>query len=217
MDQNRYLRLRSGKGYIRSRLIRRIEEVEKTLFPIVPLNFAGRLLDLGSFDGQLGLRLGFLFKNLTIVGLDLSFSGHLMQNMICCLGDGRALPFKEESFDIIVATAVLEHVPDPAVFISEAGRALRSGGQLILTFPNPVWDAINSAIKDTGHKNSFFKPQLLKILEKNGFSVKEYRGFMALPFASSSTLVKKIESIMLRMWLDKMFFNRIVSAFKVAG
>ena len=49
--------------------------------------------------------------------------------------DGRgALPVESDgSFDVILSTQVLEHVPDPDKYLAEAFRLLRPGGALVLT------------------------------------------------------------------------------------
>lgn len=49
--------------------------------------------------------------------------------------DAEDLPFPSESFDTVLATQLVEHLPHPAVFVSEAARVLRKEGHLILTFP----------------------------------------------------------------------------------
>lgn len=51
---------------------------------------------------------------------------------------GETLPFPDASFDKAAAFQVIEHLPDPAVFIKEAARVLKPGGRLLLTTPNRV-------------------------------------------------------------------------------
>jgi ubiquinone/menaquinone biosynthesis C-methylase UbiE len=46
-----------------------------------------------------------------------------------------AIPTKDESFDAVLCTEVLEHIPDPITAIKEFSRILRPGGELILTAP----------------------------------------------------------------------------------
>ncbi len=46
------------------------------------------------------------------------------------------LPFTSDSFDLIVSSWVLEHLPDPASAFVELARVLRSGGHLIVLTPN---------------------------------------------------------------------------------
>ena len=47
------------------------------------------------------------------------------------LGDVYQLPFSRESFDVVVAMDLLEHVVDPQKVISQATRVLRPGGLFI--------------------------------------------------------------------------------------
>jgi len=46
------------------------------------------------------------------------------------------LPFADNSYDVVVMTEVIEHLPDHFVIIAEAARILRPGGRLIITSPN---------------------------------------------------------------------------------
>src|SRR5439155_807663 len=50
--------------------------------------------------------------------------------------DAESLPFRDESFDAVVATEVLEHLDEPGRMLSEARRVLRPGGQFFMTTPN---------------------------------------------------------------------------------
>lgn len=46
------------------------------------------------------------------------------------------LPFQEETFDFIVASEIIEHVPEPAQFLAQLLPALASGGVLVVTTPH---------------------------------------------------------------------------------
>ncbi len=46
------------------------------------------------------------------------------------------LPFPDGSFDLVVATDVIEHVESPRAVVAEAARVLRPGGLLFLATPN---------------------------------------------------------------------------------
>lgn len=49
-----------------------------------------------------------------------------------------AIPVEDASFDAIVCTEVLEHVPEPSLVLTEFRRILRPGGVVLLTVPF-VW------------------------------------------------------------------------------
>ena len=52
--------------------------------------------------------------------------------------DGRRLPFADGAFDRIIASEVLEHVPDDLAVLAELHRVLRPGGVLVTSFA-PIW------------------------------------------------------------------------------
>lgn len=46
------------------------------------------------------------------------------------------LPLESESFDVVIATEVIEHLDNPKITIRQMCRVLRPGGMLILSTPN---------------------------------------------------------------------------------
>jgi SAM-dependent methyltransferase len=55
------------------------------------------------------------------------------------IDDAAALPFPNESFDVVVALEVLEHVIAPLSAADEVKRVLRPGGTFIVTVPNVAY------------------------------------------------------------------------------
>jgi 2-polyprenyl-6-hydroxyphenyl methylase/3-demethylubiquinone-9 3-methyltransferase len=52
--------------------------------------------------------------------------------------DGYQLPFDNESFDVVLLVAVLEHTREPWRILAEARRVLKPGGRAIMVVPNDV-------------------------------------------------------------------------------
>lgn len=66
---------------------------------------------------------------------------YLEQNGIAnvVLVDGLKLPFKANSFDVVVGFDVLEHIEDEETALNEWRRVLRPGGKMFLTVPAYQW------------------------------------------------------------------------------
>jgi ubiquinone/menaquinone biosynthesis C-methylase UbiE len=118
----------------------------------------------------------------------------------CIQSIGERLPFPDASFDCILLSEVIEHLPDPQISIREAARVLQSGGRLLVTTPNyrsfwPVmeWavDHLNMAPKMAGEQHiSRFHPESLRRLLLDCRLVLEYFGtiYTLSPFLSLLSL-----------------------------
>lgn len=51
------------------------------------------------------------------------------------VGRGERLPFRDQAFDAVVCSEVIEHVEEVAALIAEMRRVLRPGGHLLLSSP----------------------------------------------------------------------------------
>ena len=100
------------------------EELEAILPP------EGSVLDVGSR----GRGIGLLFKG-RFVGLDPGFAGTRHRQMIPVAGSVLHLPFRNGSFDVVVCSDVIEHLPpgDRPAAIRELVRVARLG--VIVGFP----------------------------------------------------------------------------------
>ncbi|MDR0562513.1 MAG: class I SAM-dependent methyltransferase [Spirochaetaceae bacterium] len=86
--------------------------------------------------------------------------------------------FPAETFDVVLASHLIEHLNDPANFVREVYRILRSGGYFLITTPNIAgfqarlfksrW---RSAIFD--HLYLFSVKTLSQLLVKNGFRIEK--------------------------------------------
>jgi SAM-dependent methyltransferase len=93
---------------------------------------SGRTLDIGAQNSPYAA----LFPNR--IALDIKPG-----RGVAVIGDAQALGIGSETFDAIVCTEVLEHLPEPRRAIDEMFRVLRPGGSLLLTtrFLFPIHDA----------------------------------------------------------------------------
>jgi len=103
------------------------------------------------------------------------------------------IPFEENSFDIIVSSEVIEHIPNPLDAIDELYRVLKPGGTLILSTPNRLWYfslRIANALKIRpyqGLENWVWRSGLKNKLKNTGFKVEQFPGIHLFPFIFSFT------------------------------
>jgi len=67
-------------------------------------------------------------------------------------GDALALPFADESFDRVICSEVLEHIPDDRAAMAELARVLRRGATMAVTVPRRGPERINWALSDAYHQ-----------------------------------------------------------------
>ena len=69
------------------------------------------------------------------------------------VGDALALPYPDGTFDVVIASEILEHVPDDRGAIAELVRVLRPGGSLAITVPRWLPEKICWLLSDAYHAN----------------------------------------------------------------
>ncbi|WP_226343896.1 class I SAM-dependent methyltransferase [Agilicoccus flavus] len=67
-------------------------------------------------------------------------------------GDALAMPFADSEFDVVVASEILEHIPDDRTAIAEAVRVLRPGGLLAVSVPRAWPERICWALSREYHE-----------------------------------------------------------------
>ena len=68
-------------------------------------------------------------------------------------GDLLALPFPDASVDRVIASEVLEHIPDDVAAMAEIARVLRPGGTVAVTVPRYGPERVCWALSDEYHSN----------------------------------------------------------------
>jgi len=103
----------------------------------LPAKPGGRLLEIGFGSGQTLRRLQALGWNVEGVEFDpVAVNNARASGLKVHLGDLASLNLTEESFDAMVSSHVIEHLPDPEGFLNECRRLLKPGGTLVVYTPN---------------------------------------------------------------------------------
>lgn len=112
----------------------------------------GRVLDLPAGKGDDSRRLVALGYD--VVPADLfpeTFDQRI--GVKCVAADLAArFPFEDESFDYVLSSEAIEHLPDQLAMLRECARVLRPGGKLFLTTPNLLSLRARAAFMLTGNR-----------------------------------------------------------------
>jgi len=146
------------------------------------------VLDIGCGDGNVSSL--YLTKGCTVTGIDISekalkyAAGQGIKILKYNINE-IPLPIKNESFDIVIFSDVLEHVIDPFSLLVDTHRILKKNGKIIISVPNfarfsnrlrmLIGDPIDLLHfdkygDDVEHLHWFTVPKMKYLLKKSGYS-----------------------------------------------
>lgn len=129
--------------------------LETINFDYLGLQDNDRLLDLGCGEGRHALS-AYILKNIDAVGVDLKMDDlrttaeryeqfaepdNNAKHLMLSIANGMNLPFADNSFDKVICSEVLEHIPDYRAVLKEIVRVLKVGGVFAVSVPRffPEW------------------------------------------------------------------------------
>jgi 2-polyprenyl-3-methyl-5-hydroxy-6-metoxy-1,4-benzoquinol methylase len=99
------------------------------------------ILDVACGEGHLTAAMKRRFPAARVFGIDYSISAidrasaRFPELELSC-GDAYALPYRPESFDVVVLNNIWEHVPDPLRLLDAVKRVLVADGRVIISTPS---------------------------------------------------------------------------------
>jgi len=172
-----------------------------------------KILDVGCGRGDLVVEFSKL--GVEIYGIDIleksitrSFREEIKDKV--CIADAERLPFKQGSFDLVIAHHVIEHLHNPELFIREAHRVLRKGGVVFCITTIPPFGMtklyrILGLQREPTHVSLHSRFFWTKIFEENGFKLKGNLDKLLLkdpPFHPLGRLLMKFGPIGRQLWLS---------------
>ncbi len=161
-----------------------------------------RVLDAGCGAGP-GLRYlatcGYQSVGIDLIEYPLQVAHELTPQARLAQSDlNQGLPFRANSFDVILLSEVIEHVQEPDRVLCEFWRVLDANGVLVLTTPN-LWDARRfyypllgrtwSGYADPSHVHLFDPSKMSQALKRAGFvRVQVHGNFKPFGWISSRRL-----------------------------
>jgi len=115
---------------------------------------------------------------------------HCLQGLQAAVGDVRALPFRDASFDAVYSMGTIEHFDETERAVEEIARVLKPGGRAIVGVPNrydpflrPLLATALQAVGlyGYGYEKSYSRRTLRQMLEKAGLDVVAETAILFIP------------------------------------
>lgn len=165
--------------------VRRYEQISRVVRELG----AEKILDIGCGDGRLARAIRSKCPDAVVHGCDLSAAalarsaGLDRQYAVDLNSEG--LPESGASFDLVVASEVIEHLIHPDLVLTECRRVLRPNSHVIVTVPNVAFwrfrlqalrGQVPSVTADERHLHSYNAALLERLVRKAGFDVVRITG-----------------------------------------
>lgn len=130
-------------------------------------------------------------------------------------GDACALPFPDKSFDLVLATDIIEHVEDDEQALREIARVLKPGGRVLLSVPAfpSLWGLQDRVAQ---HKRRYLSPVLRALVEQSGLEVRDWFYFNYLLFAPIWLSRRLIDALGIKLKsegeINTRFLNNVLAA-----
>lgn len=164
----------------------------RTIIDVWPF-FNNRLLDIGCGKKPYSLLINSLVRQ--YIGIDLSDASE--ENRSDIHGDGLQLPFKDESFECVLSTDMLDEVYSPVDLFREANRVLLPDSYMVVLVSNHY-----NVFNDCTSYAHYTADGLKYIAEKSGFNVvvmKTKGSFIPFFFNLTIQYLYKIHERVLRL------------------
>lgn len=169
-----------------SRLL--VEVIAKFYDRAIPNYVSGRLIDLGCGKAPLFLKYRSFVSSVTCV--DWGNTSHKNENLDVECDLSKRLPFDEASFDAVILSDVLEHLPNPDFLWCEMARILAPGGRLLMNVP--YFYPLHEIPFDFYRYSRF---ALERFARESGFEIIELQPLGGSPEVFTDILAKHIQFI----------------------
>ena len=126
--------------YVSSNRINKAKKIIKVLEEEVKSNLKYySILDIGCGNGEIATYLSRKCANLVSIDIEDNRENEANKKPLNFLLSNESLPFKNNSFDIVVSNHVIEHVSNNQEHIEEIYRVLNDDGIVYIATPNRLW------------------------------------------------------------------------------
>ncbi len=177
----------------------------------------GKTLDLACGIGY-GTKIIF-DKGIEVIGVDLSndslkYASKNYSGPKYLVSMGEKLPFKNDSFDTVVAFEIIKHLVKPEDLLHEIYRILKTEGILFISTPNAghIGQRIKQSILGKPyqkacpyHVREYYREELIEMIHKAGFKIHSVMGITIPVGRNIWCFLKKIGLHKIPIFLGRYF------------
>ena len=153
------------------------------------------VLDVGGGDGAIGKHIWKMGNYVTSIDLPtVATQVHGCQGLLAVAGDAEQLPFASNTFDLVLASEIVEHLWNPHKFLDEAYRILKADGHLIISTPDGI-----EGMRYDSHKH-YFTVESLKQMLGAKFTVREVKRLKTAGTPTLTIIVLFHKSTITKNW-----------------
>lgn len=144
-------------------------------------------LDVGCASGFMISEIAQSYPKTRYFGIDIydkaiTFARKNYPDIKFQVASAQKLPFKRNSFDLVLFYETIEHVEQPLKCLEEIKRILKDNGTLILTMDSGsflfrvvwfIWENTKGRVWQEAHLHPFHHQELESLIKKAGFKVRQ--------------------------------------------
>jgi len=144
-----------------------------------------KILDVGCAGGSMANKVGYIFPKSKITGIDaykdsIKYAKEKYPGINFLVADAHNLPFKANTFDMVICYETIEHVVNPKKVLNEIKRVMKKSGiaLVVMDSGSPLfrlvwyaWENTKGKVWKDAHLHPFHHMELEEVIKKSGFRI----------------------------------------------
>jgi len=156
-----------------------------TLQKLIAFQKFKKILDVGCAGGYMANKVNYIFPKSKITGIDvykesIDYAKKKYPNINFIVADAHKLPFKDNTFDMVICYETIEHVVNPKKVLAEIKRVMKKNGKALVVMDSGsplfrgvwyVWENTKGKVWKGAHLHPFHHTELEKVIKSVGLKI----------------------------------------------